>query len=149
MRETPFGHASGTRTPRWGAGGFGAIRHLVILPDTFAFVRWLTFILFAYLMLGLQIGLGGLAGVKSAQINFPLIAAVFISINARRDPALVACFVLGLFATAGTWLLGPSGPHNPMFLLPWIAWCLAGAAVVAELCVRAVRALTGRRATEM
>ncbi len=59
-------------------------------------MRWLNFILLAYVMLGLQVGLGGFAPTGSSAINFVLIAAVFISINAQRDPALIACFALGL-----------------------------------------------------
>lgn len=54
--------------------------------------------------------------------------------------ARIFCLVLGSLATAGTSLLDVSGGHNPMSILPWIASCLAGAAVVAELCVRAVQA---------
>src|SRR5687768_13914161 len=74
----------------------------------------------------------------------PAAAIALLPFSAR-----IFCFVLGLLAMSGTWLLDPSGPHNPMILLPWIALCFAGAAVVAELCVRAVRALPGPRATEM
>ena len=62
--------------------------------------------------------------------------------------ARIFSFVLGLLAVAGAWLMDPSGPHNPLIVLPWIALCFAGAAVVAELCVRAVRYLLGPRATD-
>lgn len=77
-------------------------------------MRWASFILLAYVMLGLQIGLGGIAQVGSAPINFVLIAATFIAINAQRDPALIGCFVLGLLhdivgiAPIGTYALAYS-----------------------------------------
>jgi rod shape-determining protein MreD len=57
-------------------------------------MRWIPFILLAYLMLGLQIGLGGL--MPHGGVNFVLIAAVFLSINAQRSAAVPACFALGL-----------------------------------------------------
>ncbi len=59
-------------------------------------LRWLAFIILAYVMLGLAVGLGGVARVGATPINLVLIAAVFICINAQRDPAMIACFVLGL-----------------------------------------------------
>ena len=62
--------------------------------------------------------------------------------------ARIFCFLLGLLATAGTWLMDASGPDNPLIVLPWIAWCFAGAAVAAELCLGAVRRLLRPRATE-
>jgi hypothetical protein len=52
--------------------------------------------------------------------------------------ARLFCFLFGLLALAGAWLLDPSGAHNPLILLPWIALCFAGAALVADLCVRAL-----------
>ncbi len=59
-------------------------------------MRWFTFIILAYVMLGLQIGLGRVIGVGEAQINFVLIAATFIAINCHRSPAILGCFALGL-----------------------------------------------------
>jgi hypothetical protein len=72
-------------------------------------------------------------------------AAVFALLPSR---ARLFCFGLGLLATLGAWFMDPSGPDNPLIVLPWIAWCFAGAAVVAELCVRAIRRLVRRPATE-
>ncbi len=59
-------------------------------------MRWLPFVVLAYVMLGLQIGLGGIAQLGPGSVNFVLIAAVFIAINAPRNPAVIACFSLGL-----------------------------------------------------
>lgn len=53
--------------------------------------------------------------------------------------ARLFCLVLGLLAFAGSVTLELGGAHNPLFILPWIAICLAGAAPVAELSVRALR----------
>ncbi len=59
-------------------------------------MRWINFVILAYVMLGLQIGLSEFIGTGSSGVNFVLIAATFIAINAQRDPALIACFTLGL-----------------------------------------------------
>ena len=50
--------------------------------------------------------------------------------------ARLFCFALGLVVWMGGSLMDLSGPHNPMTLIPWIAVCVAGAALVAELCIR-------------
>ncbi len=56
-------------------------------------------------MLGLQVGL-----YAFVPINFVLISAVFIVINATREPAVIACFVLGVLQdlVVGT---GPIGQY--------------------------------------
>lgn len=68
-------------------------------------MRWLPFILLAYVMLGLQIGLGGLP--RAGAVNFVLIAAVFLSLNATRAAAVPACFGLGLLQDLAG--IGPIG----------------------------------------
>ncbi|MBC7784637.1 MAG: rod shape-determining protein MreD [Burkholderiales bacterium] len=72
-------------------------------------MRWFSFVILAYVMLGLQIGLGGIAQFGSGQINFVLIAATFIAINAHRDPAMIGCFTLGLLQDIVG--LGPIGTY--------------------------------------
>jgi rod shape-determining protein MreD len=59
-------------------------------------MRWLSFFILAYVMLGLQIGLGSSVQIHQAQPNFLLLVAVFVAINAPRDIALSACLLLGL-----------------------------------------------------
>lgn len=54
-------------------------------------MRWISFIFLAYMMLGLQIGL-----YPFIPVNFVLIACVFIALNAPRQVAVPACFILGL-----------------------------------------------------
>ena len=45
-------------------------------------------------MLGVQTGLGGMG--RAGGVNFVLIAAVFLSLNAPRAAAIPACFAMGL-----------------------------------------------------
>jgi rod shape-determining protein MreD len=59
-------------------------------------VRWLSFFILAYVMLGLQIGLGSSMQIHQTEPNLLLLVAVFIAINAPRDTALAACLLLGL-----------------------------------------------------
>ena len=59
-------------------------------------MRWLPLAVLAYLMVSLQLGLGGLLQWHGGGINFVLIAAAFVALNARRDIAVPACFALGL-----------------------------------------------------
>ena len=58
-------------------------------------MRWLSFFIFAYIMLSLQSGIARAMEWHSAGPNFVLLAVVFISLNAPRDTALLACFMLG------------------------------------------------------
>ncbi|MGN6505256.1 MAG: rod shape-determining protein MreD [Tepidisphaeraceae bacterium] len=85
-------------------------------------MRWLPFILLAYLMLGLQIGLAGIARFGSGEINFVLIAAAFIAINAQRTAALPACFALGLLHDLVG--IGPIGTYALAYSL--VALTVAG-----------------------
>jgi len=59
-------------------------------------MRWLPLALLAYVMLGLQLGLGGLLKFHGGEMDLVLIAAVFIALNARRQMAVPVCFGLGL-----------------------------------------------------
>ena len=85
-------------------------------------MRWFPFILLAYLMLGLQIGLGGIARFGQGELNFVLIAAVFIAINAQRNVALPACFALGLLHDLVG--IGPIGAYALAYSL--VALLVAG-----------------------
>ena len=59
-------------------------------------MRWLSFFILAYVMLGLQSGLARAIEWKSASPDFVLLAVIFLALNAPRDTALLACFILGL-----------------------------------------------------
>src|SRR5437899_56237 len=58
-------------------------------------MRWLTYFILAYIALGLQVGLAPSMAFQGAAPNLVLICAIFIAINARREPALLGCFGLG------------------------------------------------------
>lgn len=83
-------------------------------------MRWLPFILLAYVMLGLQIGLGGLP--RAGAVNFVLIAAVFLSLNATRSVAVPACFGLGLLQDLAG--IGPIGTFALIYSI--VALLVAG-----------------------
>lgn len=58
-------------------------------------MRWSVFFIFAYVALGLQTGLARAIEWNSAVPDFVLIAVIFILLNAPRDTALLAAFILG------------------------------------------------------
>jgi rod shape-determining protein MreD len=59
-------------------------------------MRWFPYFILAYVMLGVQVGLGDYVSWRGAVPNVVLIAAIFIAINAPRDAALLGCFGLGV-----------------------------------------------------
>ncbi len=58
-------------------------------------MRWPVYFIFAYVMLGLQVGVSRYIAFDGATPNLGLIAVLFIALNARREPALLACFAIG------------------------------------------------------
>jgi len=66
-----------------------------LIPLPLSIMRWLTYFILAYLMLGLQIGLSGHVAIGGARPNLVLLAVIFIALNAPRDAALLGSFVLG------------------------------------------------------
>ena len=59
------------------------------------FMRWPVYFIFAYVMLGLQVGMSRFIAFHGAAPNLGLIAVLFIAFNTRRETALLACFVIG------------------------------------------------------
>ncbi len=59
-------------------------------------MRWPIYFLFAYLMLGLQLGVSRYVSIGGAAPNLALIAVVFIALNVRGTAASLACFAIGL-----------------------------------------------------
>jgi rod shape-determining protein MreD len=59
-------------------------------------MRWAAYFIFAYLALGLQLGLAPEIAYHGAAPNLVLLAAIFISLNAPRDAALLGCFAMGI-----------------------------------------------------
>lgn len=58
-------------------------------------MRWISFFILAYIVLGLQTGIAGAMQWKSSGPNLVLLGVVFISMNAPRDVALLGSFILG------------------------------------------------------
>jgi rod shape-determining protein MreD len=58
-------------------------------------LRWPAYFILAYLMLGLQLGLGGFLSVGGVEPNLVLLVIVFIAMNAPRDEALIGAMMLG------------------------------------------------------
>jgi rod shape-determining protein MreD len=52
--------------------------------------------------MGLQLGLGPYISYHGASPNLMLLVAVFVAVNAPRDVALIACFLIGLTQDLGT-----------------------------------------------
>jgi rod shape-determining protein MreD len=59
-------------------------------------MRPLAYVILAYVAIALQIGLGPHITWHGVPPNLVLLAAVFIGMNAPRNPALFGCFLLGL-----------------------------------------------------
>lgn len=59
-------------------------------------MRWLPFLILAYLIVALQMALGGFLAWGGVKPNLILPVAVFIVINARREEALLGAFILGV-----------------------------------------------------
>jgi len=59
-------------------------------------MRWLAYLILAYLVLGLQAGLSGYVHVRGAAPNLVLLAMLFIVLCAPRDAALLGAVGLGL-----------------------------------------------------
>jgi rod shape-determining protein MreD len=58
-------------------------------------MRWLPFLILAYLALGLQLGLSGYVELHGARANLVLLVAIYVAAHAPRDEGLLACFLLG------------------------------------------------------
>ena len=70
-------------------------------------MRWISCFILAYIVLGIQMGMGEFVRVGAASPSLVLIAVIFIAMNAPRDAALLGCFVLGAMQDLTT--LAPLG----------------------------------------
>src|SRR5436305_14715969 len=59
-------------------------------------MRWLSYFILAYIMLGLQLGIGGYAQYRGAAPNLVLLVVVFISLNAPPEESMLGSFLLGV-----------------------------------------------------
>jgi rod shape-determining protein MreD len=58
-------------------------------------MRLLPYFILAYIMLGLQVGIGAFVSIHGAAPNLALLAVIFIALNAPRDAALLGGFGIG------------------------------------------------------
>jgi rod shape-determining protein MreD len=58
-------------------------------------LRWIVFFIFAYLILGVQLGMGSFVAYRGVSPDLLLILVIFISLNAPREQALLGSFILG------------------------------------------------------
>jgi rod shape-determining protein MreD len=65
-------------------------------------MRWLTYFIVVYIMLGIQLGFGSYTQFRGVSPNLMLALVVFISLNAPRAEALFGSFLLGLFQDLAT-----------------------------------------------
>jgi rod shape-determining protein MreD len=65
-------------------------------------MRWFPVLLLAYAVIGIQAGAGALLRVDGVGPNFGLLLAVFVSLCAEREPALLACVVIGAMQDLAT-----------------------------------------------
>ena len=59
-------------------------------------MRWLAWLILAYVAIAVQIGLSPYVRWRGAAPNFVLLAGVYVALNAPRDAALLGCFCMGL-----------------------------------------------------
>lgn len=59
-------------------------------------MRWFTCSILAYVSVALQLGLSRWIAFHGAAPMLPLLAVIFIAVNAPREAALLACFGIGL-----------------------------------------------------
>ena len=84
-------------------------------------MRWWTFLILAYVIVAVQLGLSGYANWGRLAPNLVLPAAVFVAINAKREEALLGALLLGLMQDLFT--------QSPLGLYAF-AYALAGLFVV-------------------
>jgi rod shape-determining protein MreD len=59
-------------------------------------MRWLPYLILAYLAIGVQIGAGEALRFRGAKPDLVLLAVAFIAMNAPREAGLLGCFFIGL-----------------------------------------------------
>ena len=59
-------------------------------------MRALSYLILAYIALGLQVGLSVFIRIGGAPPNLVLLAVLFVALNAPRESALLGCFSMGL-----------------------------------------------------
>ena len=78
-------------------------------------MRWIPYFILAYVSLGLQIGLGELPFMRAGGPKLPLLAVIFIAVNASREAALLGSFGIGIMQDITT--LSPLGLYALAYAL--------------------------------
>src|SRR3954470_6905019 len=78
-------------------------------------MRSLPYFILAYVALGLQIGLGELPFMRAGGPKLPLLAVIFIAVNASREAALLGSFGIGIMQDMTT--LSPLGLYALAYAL--------------------------------
>ncbi len=81
-------------------------------------MRWISCFILAYVLLGLQSGLGAFIRYRDAAPNLMLLGVIFIAIHAPREPALLGCFLMGLMQD----MLSREPPGLYAFSYGLVAW---------------------------
>ena len=58
-------------------------------------MRWFIYFILAYLLLGIQLGVGPFIAYRDVSPNLMVLLVVFISLNAPREEAMLASFLIG------------------------------------------------------
>ena len=101
----------------------------------------------AFLLAGSYLTL--MAGPFEGWAYLALFAAIPAAVLAPMPLGVrIFCVILGLLALAVSSAIELGGPDSPLIVLPWIAICFAGSAVVAELSVRALQRVFRSRSNQ-
>ncbi len=69
---------------------------------TMRFMRWIPVLVLAYVAIGIQTGVGGEVRVHGFGPNLGLLVVVFVSLFGPREPALLACLLIGAMQDLAT-----------------------------------------------
>jgi rod shape-determining protein MreD len=65
-------------------------------------MRWLPVLVLAYILIGIQAGISGEVRIHGFGPNLGLLVVVFVALGAPREPALLACVVIGAMQDLAT-----------------------------------------------
>jgi len=85
-------------------------------------MRWFPVILLAYIVIALQAGIAGEVRIHGFGPNLPLLVVVFVALSAPREPALLACVLIGAMQDLGT----REAPGLYALSYGLVGWLIAG-----------------------
>jgi rod shape-determining protein MreD len=112
-------------------------------------MRWITYFILAYVTLGIQVGAGPFMRYQGASPNLALLAVIFITLNAPRDPALLGAICLGFmqdlltqqqpglyalsYGLVGMFIVGTHNAVNRAHVLTHVTLALIGGLMTAAV----------------